>query len=296
MSITVTPLQQHIGAEISGIDLRAPLDRAMVEALEDAIAEHAVIVFRDQALTDDQQVAFVGHFGEIEVNFQAAMRPDHKQRLSKLFSDVGNIDENGAVYSATDRRRLFKLSNMLWHSDNSYKPIPARLTILSGRIIPQDAPDTEFADMRAGWDALPAERQAAIEGLQVEHSVYYSRMRTGFTDFSAQELSAFPPVHHPLVRKHWRSGRKSIYVGAHSSHVVGWPVELGRKLVEELTAVATRSEFVYAHKWRLNDLVIFDNGVTMHRARPFDDERYKRALHKNVILELHPPIPAKAAA
>ena len=186
------------------------------------------------------------------------------------------------------KRRLYLLANLLWHSDMSMRQPPARVTSLSARVLPQDPPNTEFADLRGAWDALPAERQAELLGLQVEHSVYASRARVGYTEFSEETRRRLPPVVHPLVRVHARSGRRTLYMGAHASHVIGMPLEEGRRLLEELVAFATQPRFRHVHRWRDRDLIMWDNSCTLHRATEYDDLTVRRELRWCSSREPHP--------
>jgi alpha-ketoglutarate-dependent 2,4-dichlorophenoxyacetate dioxygenase len=282
MAITVTPLHPHIGAELRGVDLTRPAPADDLAAIDAAFARHAVLVFPGQALSDEQQIAFSRHFGPLE------MSPDYagskKTRLARReISDISNLDPEGQVMSADDKRLLFNRGNQLWHTDSSFKFVPARCSLLSAREIPPEGGETEFADLRAAYDALPEERQRMLEGLVAEHSIFRSRALIGFTEFNEEIRNELPPVPQLIVRRHAGSGRKTLYLASHASHILGWPVEDGRQLIEELIAFATQARFVYRHRWRVGDLVMWDDRCTMHRGRPYDDTKYRRDMHRTTV-------------
>ncbi len=197
-------------------------------------------------------------------------------------ADISNIDHNGRIQAADDNRRLHNQANQLWHTDNSFKQIPARCSLLSAREIPVAGGNTEFADMRAAYDALPEDRKREIQDLIVEHSIMYSRTKTGFSDYTDGARAELPPVQQVLVREH-PAGRKALYIAAHASHIIGWPVEKGRRLIEELIEFAVQPRFVHAHEWRAGDLIVWDNRCTMHRARTYDDMTQRRVLHRTTV-------------
>jgi alpha-ketoglutarate-dependent 2,4-dichlorophenoxyacetate dioxygenase len=281
MAIRVTPLHPHIGAELSGVDLREPLSPETFAEIETALNRHAVLVFPDQKLSDEQQIAFSLLFGPLEVNPNYA---GEKQRLAdRQIADISNVNAEGRIQSPDDRRRMFNLGNQLWHTDSSFKYVPAKCSLLSAREIPPSGGETEFADLRAAWDALPPERQAELEGLIAEHSIFRSRSLIGFADFNDDIYKQLPPVPQVVVRRHPGSGRKTLYLASHASHVIGRPVEEGRRLIEALIAFATQPHFVYQHRWRIGDLVIWDNRCTMHRGRPYDAATHRRVLHRTTV-------------
>lgn len=282
MAITVTPLHPHIGAEIRGIDLRRPVPHDVFAAIDAAFNRHAVLVFPEQPLSDEEQIAFSRLFGPLETS------PDYagskKSRLPRReIADISNLDPEGKVMSAEDQRLLFNRGNQLWHTDSSFKFVPARCSLLSAREIPPEGGETEFADLRAAYDALPEERQRKLDGLVAEHSIFRSRALIGFTEFNEEIRSELPPVPQLIVRRHAGSGRKTLYLASHASHIVGWPVEEGRRLIEELIAFATEPRFVYRHRWRVGDLVMWDDRCTMHRGRPYDDTKYRRDMHRTTV-------------
>jgi alpha-ketoglutarate-dependent 2,4-dichlorophenoxyacetate dioxygenase len=287
MDIAPRPLHPHIGAEITGIDLAQPIDAATIDAIWTAIDRHAVLVFRDQRLTDAQLRDFAALFGPLEIG-RAAARPGRRRLAIPQIGDISNLDEDNRVRRLDDRRRLDSLGNRLWHTDASYMPVPVVLGMLHAVALPPPSPfgngETEFADMRAAYDELPDATKAAIDGLVVEHDIFWSRGQIGFTEFPQGEREQYPPSPQRLVRLHSGSKRKTLYLSAHASHIVGWPVADGRLLLWDLTAHATQREYVYSHTWRLGDLVIWDNRCTMHRGRPHD-EAQPRDLRRATTLD-----------
>jgi len=270
MSITIRPLHPLLAGEVAGIDLTLPPAPAQTAAIEAAMDRYAVLVFRDQKLSDEQQLAFSQAFGELEITGGTGISRPGEQRLHPAFADVSNLEKDGRLLERDSRRRLYSLGNMLWHSDSSFKPVPAKYSILSGRIVADQGGETEFADMRAAYDALAPEMQARIEPLVCEHSLLYSRALLGFSGLSEAERASMRPVHQPLVRTHPATGRKSLYLASHIGTIVGWPMPEARAFIFDLMEHATQRQFVYAHKWQKFDLVMWDNRVTMHRVRRYD--------------------------
>jgi alpha-ketoglutarate-dependent 2,4-dichlorophenoxyacetate dioxygenase len=260
-----------------------PLGRAEIAAIEAGMDRHAVLVFPGQAITDAQQVAFSQNFGEIEKAVGGDLTRAEEKRLSLDFADVSNLDRDQNIKPRDDRHRLFGLANRLWHSDSSFRAIPAKYSLLSGRLIPGAGGDTEFADMRAAYDALDEGTKREIEDLVCEHSLLYSRAQLGFTELSPEEKAMFRPVRQRLVRTHPVTGRKSLFLSSHIGTIVGWPMPEARDLIRELTEHATQRHFVYAHKWRVADLVIWDNRQTMHRVRRFADTTEKRDVRRTTV-------------
>lgn len=282
MGISVNPLHPHLGAEIAGIDLRQPVPPETFAAIQAAINRHAVLIFPDQPLTDEQQIAFSRLFGPLETSPEYA--GSKKPRLPhREMEDISNLNPEGRVLSAEDRRLLFNRGNQLWHTDSSFKYVPARYSLLSAREIPPVGGETEFADLRAAYDALPEATKRKLDGLVAEHSIFRSRAQIGFSEFNEEIQREFPPVPQLVVRTHPGSGRKTLYLASHASHIIGWPVEEGRKLIEELIAFATAAQFVYQHRWHVGDLVMWDDRCTMHRGRPYDDTRYRRDMRRTTV-------------
>ena len=271
MPLSIRPLHSAFAGEVSGIDITAPISRADVEAIEAGMDHHAVLVFRDQDVTDEQQIAFTLNFGELEhYPSPGHIRKREEHRLGPGMADFSNLDRHGNIMSAEDRVWFFKLGDRLWHSDSSFRPIPAKYSLLSGRIIPSWGANTEFADMRAAYDALDERTKAEVEDLVCEHSLVYSREAIGFTELTPEEVAAFKPVRQRLVRRHPVTGRRSLFLSAHAGAIVGWTIPEARMFLRDLTEHATQREFVYSHAWKPYDLVMWDNRATMHRGRRFD--------------------------
>jgi alpha-ketoglutarate-dependent 2,4-dichlorophenoxyacetate dioxygenase len=285
MALTYLELHPHFAAEARGIDLREADDSRTLDALRAGMDEHAVLVFRDQPFSDAEQLAFAKRFdGALHTKTGAAVVG--KSRLgNEALSDISNVDESGKLLQAGDRRRMYSLGNRLWHTDASFQDPPGRYSMLSARVVPSVPADTEYADMRAAYDALDAGTKATLEGLSAHHSIAYSRQVLGF-EFSMEEQAQLKGAVHPLVSVNPRTGRRSLYLASHASRVVEWPVPEGRLLLRELIEHATQPRFVYRHVWRTGDLVIWDNRATMHRGRPFDDTRHRRELRRVTTLDI----------
>ena len=284
MAITVRPVHPLFVGEISGVDLRRELSQPDIDAIIAALDQYAVVVFHDQPIDDAQQIAFSARLGPLETTVKA-YRPGHKLRLDAHISDISNLDEENRLLALDDRRRMNGLGNRLWHTDSSFKATPAKYSLLSARVIPHVGGETEFADLRAAYDTLPAAMQARIEGLVAEHSLLHSRATIGFTDFSEEERARLQPVPQVLVRTHPGSGRKTLYLASHAGMIRGMPVPEGRLLLADLMEHATRREFVYSHKWRVGDLVIWDNRCTLHRATDYDPTS-TRDMHRTTVSDV----------
>lgn len=269
MSVKMRQVGPCFAAEVEGIDMRKPLSPDEVAAVHEGMDEYAVLVFHDQDIDDAQQLAFTLSLGELEAPTRASLREADDYRLSISFNDVSNLDKHNQVFARDDRRRLFAIGNRLWHSDSSFKVVPAKYSLLHARSVPSKGGNTEFADMRAAYDALDADIKAEIEDLVCEHSQIYSRQQIGFFDLTEEERARFKPVRQRLVRTHPATGRKSLFLASHAGGIVGWPVPEARLLLRDLSDHATQREFVYSHKWSVGDLVMWDNRRTMHRGRPF---------------------------
>jgi alpha-ketoglutarate-dependent 2,4-dichlorophenoxyacetate dioxygenase len=287
MPIAVTPIGDRFAAEVSGIDLNRSLDEADVASIWRAIDDFCVLVFREQLLSDAALRDFAARFGPLEIG-RGALQPGRRRLAIPQIGDISNLNEDHQVRDLFDRRRLDSLGNRLWHTDASYMPVPVVLGMLHAVALPPPSPfgngETEFADMRAAYDALPDATQLAINDLVVEHDIFWSRTMVGFTDFPQSERDKYPPSPQRLVRTHPGSKRKTLYLSAHGSHIVGWPVADGRLLLLDLSAHATQARFVYRHEWRVGDLVIWDNRCTMHRGRPHD-ETQPRDLRRATTLD-----------
>ncbi len=273
MTITIKPIdpvgRAFFAGEVSGIDLTKPLSADEVEAVHAGMDRFGVLVFHDQKINDDQQLVFSKSLGPLEQATGDIAAPQDR-RVSMDLNDISNLDKNNNVLARDDRRRLFGLGNMLWHSDSSFKDVPAKYSLLSARQIPTADGNTEFADMRAAYDALDDKTKREVHDLICSHSQIFSRGILGFTDFTDEERVKWAPVRQRLVRRHPRSGRLSLYLSSHAGGIEGWPVPEARAFLRDLTEHATQRQFVYAHQWKPADLVMWDNRATMHRARRYD--------------------------
>jgi len=274
MPISIYSLHPVFAGEVSGVDITLPLDTDAVAAIEAGMDRYAVLVFRDQALTDDQQRAFTRNFGTLEQAPGGHVAKPHERRLPLDMQDASNLDKDQRVFARDDRRRMFNLGNRLWHSDSSYRAVPAKYSLLSGRIVVDKGGHTEFADMRAAYDALDDATKSGLEGLVCEHSLMYSRGVLGF-EIADEERAMFRPMRQRLVRTHPVTGRKSLFLSAHAGTIVGWPVPEARAFLRDLMEHATQTRFVYSHKWRQYDLVMWDNRQTMHRVTRFDESQVR---------------------
>lgn len=271
MPVVIQPLHPVFAGEVSGVDCTRELSADDVAAIEGGMDQYAVLVFRGQVLRDTQQLAFTRHFGELEnYNTPGHIRKQQDSRVGPGIADFSNLDKSGKIMSEQDRVWFFKLGDRLWHSDSSFRPIPAKYSLLSGRVIPSWGANTEFADMRAAYDALDDPTKREIEELVCEHSLIFSREAIGFTELTPEERVAFRPVRQRLVRTHPVTGRRSLFLSSHAGTILGWTVPEARMFLRDLTEFATKDRFVYSHEWRVGDLVMWDNRTTMHRARRFD--------------------------
>ena len=277
---TLGAVDSNFGATVTGLHI-ADATENDIQAIESAIDRYAVLIFPDQQIDDTQQFAFSSKFGRME-KATGDIDQNKERRIALDINDISNLDRSGTVLARNDRARLFGLGNMLWHSDSSFKPMPAKYSLLSARVVPDSGGNTEFADMRAAWDALNTEQQNECKDLVCEHSQLYSRGSLGFEDFTAEERVKWAPVIQPLVRQHPKTKAHSLYLSSHIGTILDWPVPEARLLIRDLTEHATRREFVFAHKWKRWDLVMWDNRVTMHRARRYDHTQ-ARDLHRTTV-------------
>ena len=282
------PARPDFAGEVSGIDLTKGVSPETAATIEKAMDHYAVLVFQDQRFDDDTQYAFSQHFGPME-NAATDLAMPKERRLSVNINDISNLGADGKVLARDDRRRLASLGNQLWHSDSSFKATPSKYSLLSARVIPGKGGNTEFADMRAAWDALDPAAQAECRDLVCDHSRVYSRAVLGFTDFSADDMKHQTPVPQRLVRRHAGSGRLSLYLSSHAGTIHGWPVPEARAFLRDLNEHATQRKFVHAHEWRQYDLVMWDNRCTMHRARRYDHTQV-RDLHRTTVGDSAPTL------
>jgi alpha-ketoglutarate-dependent 2,4-dichlorophenoxyacetate dioxygenase len=278
MAIDVTRLAPHFAARIDGVDIARPVDDGTWAEIRAALDEHSVLLFRGQRLDDETQVAFSTRFGPLEIS--RSMNP----AAGTPFARQSNLDiKTGAVIPPDDRRMVYQLANMLWHSDSSFKPVPALCSLLSARIVPPEGGATEFASARAAYPSLPAGLERRARPAVAIHDFAWSRdqVRPGF--FTDKERAEYPPVRHPVVRMNPVNRRPNLFLGAHASHIEGWPLEEGRAFLKELTAHITQAEFCYRHEWQEGDLVVWDNRCVLHRATPFDATRYHRLMQRTTV-------------
>lgn len=294
MALTLKPLHPLFVAEATGMDLRLPLTPGQAAEVHRAMDQYAVLVFPGQALDDDQQMDFGRALGTLE-GTRATVDADKHRLKHQEMNDISNLDTDGSLLKADDRRRMFNLGNRLWHSDSSFKATPALYSMLHARVIPPAGGETEFADMRAAWDALPDKDKAKLRGMTTWHSLVYSRAQLGFDAYTEDEKKAFAPVPQRLVRRQPGSGRVSLYLSAHIGRVEGMPVPEGMSMIRDLMEHATQREFVHRHHWRQHDLVIWDNRCTMHRARPFEDTTYPRDMRRVTLQDAAPTLDQQAA-
>ena len=285
MAITVCPVTPSFAAEIGDADLSRPIEPPDLIAIKEAFAKYAVLIFPDQQLSQDQHLDFARHFGPLETTI-ALFRKDQPLRVRKEFADVSNLNPDNEVWGKDSRQRMFQLGNRLWHTDSSFKRLPALASLLYARSIPTIGGHTEFADERAAYDALSEDMKRRLHSLVAEHSIFNSRAKLGFSNFSDEERQGMPPVPQVVVRTIPESGRKSLYLASHAGRIFGLPEQEGRALIDELVAHATQRQFVYTHRWRVHDLVIWDDRCTMHRGTEFDDLRWKRDMQRATVCDV----------
>jgi alpha-ketoglutarate-dependent 2,4-dichlorophenoxyacetate dioxygenase len=273
MAITIEPVDPvnrgFFAGVVFGCDWSQPLSDEGARAIHAGMDRFGVLVFHDQNVNDEQQLAFSKKLGPLETATGDIAKPEDR-RMSMELNDISNLDKNNKVLPRDDRRRLFGLGNQLWHSDSSFKDVPAKYSILSARTIPDGGGNTEFADMRAAYDALDERTKREVADMICVHSQIFSRGILGFTDFTDEERVKWAPVRQRLVRKHPNTGRLSLYLSSHAGGIEGWPVPEARAFLRDLNEHATQRKFVYAHVWKQGDIVMWDNRVTMHRARRYD--------------------------
>lgn len=285
MSFNVHPITPTFAAEIGDLDLGAPLSEADFAALDDAFNTYSVLVFPDQQLDEAAQLAFSARFGPLETTIQA-LRKGVKLRLGPQFADVSNLGADNEVLAEDSERRHFNSGNRLWHTDSSFRPVPAKASLLYARSIPPTGGQTEFADLRAAYDALPDAMKARLEGLVAEHSIRESRAKIGYDLFTEDETEGLPAAPQVVARTHAGSKRRTLYLASHAAHIFGMDYDEGRALLAELIEHATQRQFVYSHRWRAHDLVMWDDRCTMHRGLPFDDLRYKRDMRRTTVRDV----------
>ena len=285
MSITINAITPGFAAEVYDVDLTQALPEKDFEDIRQAFWTYAVLVFPDQVLTQEHQLAFSARFGPIET--ERTLDPKATaSRYSGAFADISNLNSEGKIWGETSRQRMYKLGNRLWHTDSSFKRLPSLTSLLYATTVVPIGGHTEFADQRAAYDALPDAKKKQLEGLIAEHWIRHSRLRTGFSEFNEDEQKRLPPVPQLLVRTIPQNQRKSLYVASHAGRIYGMPDAEGRALIDELIAHTTQRQFVYTHRWRANELVMWDNRGTMHRGTDFDDLRYVRDMRRVTVSDV----------
>ena len=280
-TLTLSPLHPVFVAEVQGLDLRQPIDADLAAEIEAALDEFAILVFRDQVLDESQQMAFTRALGPVDMGLLKVLQRRSRFKEAGMI-DISNVDLESQILTRDDPRLITMLANQLWHSDSSFKQPAAKYSLLLACILPEQGGETEFADMRAAYATLPDEVKAEIEGLVAEHSAFHSRIQLGDQQYTPEDLAKYPTVAWPIVRTHPGSQRKTLFIGAHAAHIVGWPVPEGRLLLAELLEHATQPRFVYRHTWRPGDLVIWDNRAVLHRGRRYDLFR-RRELRRSTV-------------
>src|SRR5215470_6351875 len=294
MDLAVTPLCPRFAATITDVDLSKPIDKDLHREIERVMDAYAVCVLPGQHLEDEQQIAFSRFYGPLEVSpgigrKPGAISPTARIRHREIF-DISNLDQDGGILGERNPRASFMLGNELWHTDSSFRRESATWSMLHAKVVPPAGGETEFADTRAAYDALPDAMKRKLEGLVAEHSLWHSRSKLGGYVPTEEEHKSYPSARHKVVRRHPGSGRNALYIAAHASHIVGMPVEEGQALLHELMEFATQPQFVYCHKWQVGDLVIWDNRCTMHRATPFDATDEVRDLRRTTIIDTTPEV------
>jgi alpha-ketoglutarate-dependent 2,4-dichlorophenoxyacetate dioxygenase len=285
--MTVYPVTDTFAAEIGDIDLSKSLSTEERAEIEAAFNRYSVLVFPDQHLSTDQHLDFARLFGPLETTIHA-VRKDASLRLRPEIADVSNLDASESIWGQESRKRMFEMGNRMWHTDSSFKRLPAKASLLYARSIPPVGGQTEFADMRAAYDALSEDMKQRLRGRVAEHAIMHSRKKLGFTDFSDEENQMLPPVPQVLVRRHAGSGRMGLYLASHAGRIFGMPEEDGKALLQQLIEHATQRQFVYTHRWRLHDLVMWDNRCTMHRGKGYDDLRWPRDMQRATVSDVAP--------
>ena len=287
MAISIERIHPQFGARITGVDLRS-VDDAMFKDIVDAFNEHSVLVFPRQPLSDAEQIAFSERFGGLEETITSIA---NKPSLARQIADLSNVDDEDKMIDPDDRRMIYHSANQMWHTDSSFKRVPALASLLSGRECPPEGGETEFASMRAAYERLPDARRRWLEGRIAVHSFGYSRGLVSKNLLRPEDEAQVPPVEQVLVRTNPVNGRKSIYVASHASHIIGMPVEESRALLRELIALSTRPDNVYRHVWTVGDLVMWDNRCMLHRGRPWDGKQYRRVMHRTTVAGVGPTVP-----
>ena len=296
MTISIRQLHPMFVGEVQGLDLSDPAADDHYPELQAALDEHAVLIFHGQPLDQERQVDFCGLFGTLEGAKTDKTILKGQERLKHTLADVSNVAPDNQLFGKNDRRRMFNLGNQLWHTDSSFKRVPAKYSMLHAHSVVPEGGETQLVDTRAAWEALPDRMKTRVEDLVAVHSILHSREKLGFYDFSDEERAALPPVHRPIVRDHRESGRRALYLASHASHILGMEVPDGRMLILELLEHMTQPQFIYTHDWAVGDLMIWDNRCTLHRGRPYDDVNHRRDMRRATIEDDDPAMEHRDAA
>lgn len=294
MQISVNQLHPLFVAQIDGADLTGSFTPETFAPIQAVMDEHAVLVFKGPTLSQDQQISFAQNFGTLEGD--SILKTGVKHRIKPQLADISNLDEDNRVLGQQDRRRMFALGNQLWHTDSSFKRVPAKYSGLHAHSVTPEGGETQIVDTRAAYDALPTKMKTQIDDLVAEHSIFCSRQKLGFTEFTDEERAALPPVHRPLVRRHPASDRKAIYIASHAARILGMEIPDGKMLLRELVEHCTQPDFIYTHVWEVGDLVIWDNRCTLHRGRPYDEANHRRDMRRATIMDDDPAMVHRDAA
>lgn len=294
MATTVNPLHPIFAAELIGADLARPPDETLVRTVEDAMARYAVTIVRGANVSDDDHIRFSRAFGPLELPPRMGRAPVKRRLRAELF-DASNLDIHGEIVPQKAEALRLAKGAQRFHADSSFNQLPTKWSLLLGHIVPPEGGDTQFIDTRAVYDELPDEMKTRIEGLVGIHDFWRGRERTGLTGVTDEMRATMPAVTHPLVRT-MPNGRKALYIGGHATGIVGWPEDEALALLDELYAFATQDKFIYVHKWKQGDLVIWDNRCTLHRATPLETDAYKRDVRRTTINEYGPETSSDAQA
>ena len=287
MALTLRPLHPRFGVEVLDVDVTR-VDEGTFKAIRDAFDEHSVLLFRGQRLSDEEQIAFSQRFGPLEQTIRSITR---QARILPEISNLSNVDAEERLIARGDKRSLYHAGNRMWHSDSSFKRIPAMASLLSAREVPPEGGETQYASMRVAYDRLPVVERRLLDGKLAIHSFTYSRGLISDGLFEPEHAAEVPPVRQALVRANPVNGRKAFYVGSHACEIVGMSTDEARTLIHRLVAAATRPELVYTHRWRVGDLVMWDNRCMLHRGRPWDEEQYRRVMHRTTVAGDAPTAP-----
>ena len=280
MSVEIRPLHEQFGAEVVGVDATREMTPDEFAPIMKAFETYSVLLFRGPVMTDKQQIALSEHFGNVQVAFKA------NQTGGSMFSRQSNINfETNEIFPSEHHRMTFLKANMLWHTDSSYMNCASLCSILASREVPPSGGNTEVVSTRAAYEKLPQALKDRIEDLTVIHSLSYARDKMDMSILTDEQRDAAPPVKHPLVQVNPANGKKSMLIGAHAAFIDGWTEEDSRELLDELVEYSTRLEDIYSHVWQNGDAIVWDNRCILHRATPFESNKYRRHLERTTITD-----------